>query len=209
MWEYANGIDDSPVISWQQEAKGIGNSTTLREDVTDEAQARKILLSLSESVSGRLRQSHQLAQTITVEIKYADFTRASHQTQLLSPSNTTRAIHDTSCTLFSQLWDGRPVRLLGIRSSRLLPDDAPVQLNLFDLAPQSAKKEGLFGPSLDKLKKLDAAMDQIRSRYGHDAVVRGTFLKKSLTAPDSGRKSAADPLATGHHPPQSPADNRE
>lgn len=204
MWEYANGIDESPVISQHQEVKGIGNSTTLREDVTDEIQAQKVLLALCESVSGRLRRSHQLAQTVAVEIKYSDFSKASHQMQPLSACNTTNAIYEISCALFSKLWDGRPIRLLGVRTSRLLPEDAPTQISLFDYTPEAKKEEGHSGPSSEKLQKLDAAMDQIRQRYGKDSVIRGTFLHHPA---DSGHKSASDPSATAHHPERSPSDS--
>lgn len=213
MWEYANGIDESPVISYHQEAKGVGNSTTLSEDLTEEKSAQKILLSLCESVSGRLRNMGQMAQTVTVEIKYADFTKASHQTQALSPINTTTSIYDLSCTLFSRLWDGRPIRLLGVRATKLVAEDAPIQLSLFDYAPEhglscilpnsseeNKKEEGHLSPSSEKLKKLDAAMDQIRSRYGKHAIVRGTFLTPNA---DSDRRSASTPSAKAHHPQQS------
>lgn len=56
MWEYANGIGDDHVHSTKREAKGIGNSTTLKEDARTLADAKKVLLSLSESVSIRLRK---------------------------------------------------------------------------------------------------------------------------------------------------------
>lgn len=199
MWEYANGIDDSPVISFHQEAKGVGNSTTLSQDVSEEAEACRVLLSLCEQVSGRLQKTRQLASTVTVEIKYADFTRVSHQTQLLTPCNTSRTLYEISCGLFSRLWDGRPIRLLGVRGTRLQSEDEPIQLSLFDLErgeesishkkqteepvsnppSKEAKKEGPSGPSQEKLQKLDAAMNEIRSRYGKDAVVRGSLLKSS------------------------------
>lgn len=176
MWEYANGIDPSPVVTVKQEAKGVGNSTTLSEDVTDAARAKEILYSLAESVAGRLQSAGQLAGTITVEIKYFDFTKASHQTQALSPVNSADEICRLACSLFDELWDGRPVRLLGIRSSRLTAEDGPVQLSIFDLpaAPAAPKKKESAGPSPEKLKKLDAAMDKIRRKYGENAVHRGT-----------------------------------
>lgn len=69
LWEYANGIDDSPVTSSPAEAKGIGNSTTLPKDVSDRREAFLTLLSLSDSVSARLRKSGLLAGMISVEIK--------------------------------------------------------------------------------------------------------------------------------------------
>jgi len=177
MWEFANGIDDSPVVTWKQEAKGIGNSTTLREDVTDSEKAKAVLLTLAESVSGRLRKAGQLAGTVTVEIKYFDFTRVSHQAQPFTPCNTTQEIYRLSCSLFDELWDRRPVRLLGIRATRLVSVEEPVQLSLFDLPlPPKEKEEAHLAPSPEKLKKLDEAMDSIRKKYGKDAVKRGRFL---------------------------------
>ncbi len=177
MWEYANGIDPSPVIVKKQAAKGIGNSTTLQEDVSDPEKAKTVLLALAESVSGRLRKAGRLAGTVTVEIKYFDFTKASRQAQTLSPCSTTDEIYRLACTLFEKLWDGRPIRLLGIRTTRLTSTEEPVQLSIFDLSPRQTEKEGAsMDPSPEKLKKLDAAMDSIRRKYGADAVRRGRFL---------------------------------
>lgn len=177
MWEFANGIDDSPVITEKQEAKGIGNSTTLSQDITDAEKAKPVLLALAESVSGRLRKAGQLAGTITVEIKYSDFTRVSHQSQTLSPCSTTNEIYRLACSLFDALWDGRPIRLLGIRSSRLVSIEEPIQLSIFDLPAAEQKEEAATkAPSSEKLKKLDAALDSIRQRYGDDSIKRGRFL---------------------------------
>lgn len=179
MWEFANGIDPSPILSEKQEAKGIGNSTTLREDITDSKEAKKVLLSLCESVSCRLRSAGQLAGTVTVEIKYHDFTKASHQAGTLSPCNTTDELYRLACSLFDTLWDGRPIRLLGVRSSRLVSEKEPIQLSIFDLPladtrEKNASKTGT--PSSEKLKQLDAALDSIRKKYGKDAIKRGGFL---------------------------------
>ncbi|MCI9305532.1 MAG: DNA polymerase IV [Lachnospiraceae bacterium] len=180
MWEFANGIDPSPVLSERQEAKGIGNSTTLSEDVADRIEAKKVLLSLCESVSGRLRESGQLAGTITVEIKYHDFTKASHQSQTLSPCSTTNELYGLACSLFDSLWDGRPFRLLGVRSSRLTSESEPIQLSIFDLpavaSESSEGKNAANSPSPEKLRQLDAAMDAIRKKYGEHAIKRGRFL---------------------------------
>lgn len=199
MWEYANGIGDDQVHSTEREAKGIGNSTTLAADVTAEKDALAVLLSLAESVSGRLRKAQLLAQSITVEIKYSDFTSCSHQGALLSATNTTNAIYDMACLLFRRLWNGAPIRLLGIRSTKLLSGSAPVQLSLFDLPAQEtpvhgpsssapsagassgsasgAQKSRTHKPSPQKLAQMDAAADAIRGKYGKDALVRGSILK--------------------------------
>jgi len=163
LWEYANGIDDSPVITEAPEAKGIGNSTTLSKDITRKEDAHAVLLSLAQMVSRRLKKGEHLAGTITVEIKYSTFQSVSHQTSLLSPSNSAEQIHKTACLLFDELWNEEPLRLLGIRGTKLVKEGAPVQLNLFDLDFSSFQKD-------EKHKKLDAALDAIQNRFGKDAV---------------------------------------
>lgn len=209
MWEYANGIGDDHVHSTKREAKGIGNSTTLKEDARTLADAKKVLLSLSESVSMRLRKEKMLAQSITVEIRYHDFTNTSHQCSLLSATNTTDALYKTAVSLFQQLWNKEPVRLLGIRTSRLLPEDAPVQLSIFDYAadssasamistestasgsplPDGNKKSCTQMPSANKQKQLDAAIDSIRKRFGSKALVRGSFLPSPESDPKKNHPS--------------------
>lgn len=173
LWEYANGIDDSTVISAPSESKGIGNSTTLSKDVTERQEALKTLLALSESVGARLRSAGQLAGMVSVEIKYSSFKSVSHQTSLSSPSDTGSIIYQTACRLFDELWDKSPIRLLGIRTSKLVSAKEPVQLCLFDFDGVSSSVKS---PGAQKLAALDKALDDIRSRFGENAVVRGSLL---------------------------------
>lgn len=184
LWEYANGIDDTRVISTPAEAKGIGNSTTLSKDVTSREEAYKTLLLLSESVGSRLRSASQMAGMVSVEIKYNNFKSVSHQTTLITPSASTQLIYETSCKLFDELWNNTPIRLLGVRTSKLCDEDAPIQLSLFDLPNQesisqtcSANTPATSKPSRQKLEALDKSLDRIRQKYGEDAVVRGSLLK--------------------------------
>lgn len=169
LWEYANGIDDSGICPAPAPAKGIGNSTTMSKDAVTIEEMRPVILSLSESVSKRLRAIQSNAGTITVEIKYADFHSCSHQMALTAPDNTTSTIYDASMTLLAELWDGSPVRLLGVRATKLKEESAPIQLDLFSYqVPQ---------PQSERNKKLDQAIDSIRQKYGNGAIVRGTLLQ--------------------------------
>lgn len=164
LWQYANGIDDTPVMPAKNELKGIGNSTTLSFDATTIEEANLVLLSLAETVSKRLRSSRQLAGMISVEIKYSDFTSVSHQMQLSTPANTTEQIYKNACILNQELWNQNPVRLLGIRTSKLTHEDEPVQLTLFDM------------PGNEKQLKAEKAIDTIKNKFGTNAIVRGSFL---------------------------------
>lgn len=182
IWENANGIGSDVVESEEAAAKGVGNSTTLREDVTDAGHAKKVLLELAESVSGRLRKHDFLAGNIAVEIKYADFTKCSHQAPFLTPTNSTARIYELSCQLFDELWNGSPIRLLGIRASKLQDMGEPVQMSLFDMdfskeaaIPQQRERTG---PTAEKLEKIDKAMDSIKKRFGDGAIIRGSVLMK-------------------------------
>lgn len=164
LWEYANGIDDTQLISEHVDLKGIGNSTTLSRDIEEASEAKHVLLGLSETVAKRLRASNQLAKMESVEIKYNDFVRVSHQMQLLTPVNTTDQIYKNACLLFDQLWSGKPVRLLGIRTSKLTKEDEPVQLSLFDTQID------------EKQLKAEKAIDEIKKKFGNNAVMRGSLL---------------------------------
>lgn len=183
LWEFANGIDNSTVVTEAPETKGIGNSTTSSHDITERSEASKTLYELSESVSTRLHNSGFMAMQVTVEIKYATFKSVSHQTGLSSPIETSHAIHETAMMLFDSLWDGSPIRLLGVRVSKLVSCDEPVQLSLFDMGMSTFESDyGIkktqivpLAQPVDniKQKKLDDALRNIRNRYGKDAIKKG------------------------------------
>lgn len=168
LWNYANGRDDSVVMQEPAKRKGVGNSVTLSHDVTSREEAAHTLLELAESVSRSLRASHEMAELVCTEIKYSSFKSVSHQMLLDTPTSSTGILYQTALHLFDSLWDHSPIRLLGVRTSRLVSEDVPVQMSLFDLSSAA--------PQNEKQKKLDHALDAIRSRYGSDAVVRGSML---------------------------------
>lgn len=171
LWEYANGIDDSRVVTEPAKAKGIGNSITLKADALTREDALPALRSLSESVSYRLRKTGQQAGMISAEIKYATFRTVSHQAMLPVPTNGTETIYQTACRLFDEIWDGTPIRLLGIRSAKLSGEQEPIQMSLFDLQTEN--------PESDKQQKLEQAIDAIRTKYGKDAIVRGSLYRRT------------------------------
>lgn len=164
--DYANGIDSSPVASETPDAKGYGNSTTISHDVTDTTEAKKHLLSLCESVGSRLRKDHVCAGVVAVSIKNSDFVRSSHQCTLQSPTNSTSRIYDCICRLFDECWDGAPIRLLGVSTSKI-SSESMQQISLLDHM-DSEKNQ--------KQKKLDSAIDEIRRKFGDNAIQRARFL---------------------------------
>jgi DNA polymerase-4 len=165
LWEFANGIDNGTVNPLQERAKGVGNSTTVAQDISSSPEAYKILRQLSESVARRLKKQHMRAGSVCVEIKYASFVSNSHQKPLLSATDDAELLYREACSLFDELWTGEPVRLLGVRTTKLEDADEPQQINLFEFQEQMVQE--------DKQKKLDAALANIRTRYGEDAIQKG------------------------------------
>ena len=165
LWQYANGIDHSQVNPEPREVKSVGNSTTLSQDVTSRDEARPVLERLSASVAGRLEKHGFLAGQVSVEIKYATFQSVSHQTTLDTPSADKDLIYKTACQLFDALWNGQPVRLLGVRTTNLRDADEPVQMTIFQYQKEQEVSE--------KEKRLQEALGKIERRYGKGAIGRG------------------------------------
>lgn len=170
LWRYANGIDGSAIFSEPAKTKGIGNSTTLKDDVVTRQEAAKVLLTLAESVGSRLRSSQCKAGLVCTEIKYNTFQTVSHQAVLDTPTSSTDVVYRQALVLFDELWDKTPIRLLGIRTGKLVSDNEPIQLNLFDYS----------APVSEKQQKLDAALDSIRQKFGKEAVKRGSLLNSRI-----------------------------
>ena len=166
LWEFANGLDDSEVESVRAEAKGVGNSTTLPKDLITEADALPVLKDLAVSVGRRLRKAEQKAGMVSVEIKYHTFNQVSHQKQMERQTNQDQDIYQASIELFRELWSGEPIRLLGIRTSKLSEESEPEQLSLFDMKFESEETR-------KKKKNLKEALKKLEGKYGDGIVKKG------------------------------------
>ena len=183
LWNYANGIDDGQVVKEKPKAKGVGNSTTLANNAETEEEAYTVLKELAVSVSQRLKKHHFLAAQISTEIKYASFRSVSHQRTILTPTAEETEIYQCACQLFNELWDGEPIRLLGIRTTKLQDEEEPTQISLFDLGKyqEQEKQEELRREKEEQKQKkrasLDDAIAKIKKRYGDNAIHKGAETK--------------------------------
>lgn len=164
IYNYANGVDDSPVDeSRYEDTKGIGNSTTTKEDVFIARDALKILLALTESVAKRLRSSNMLCGVVVVSIKSSTFTSYSHQKTLLTATDSTDEIYKNVSKIFKEMWKGEPIRLLGVRVTKLTSNEV-YQSSIFDTDRN------------EKQRVLDSAIDKLRAQYGDKVIVRSSAL---------------------------------
>jgi DNA polymerase-4 len=164
IWDFAHGEDHSTAFSFSEETKVYGNAVTVASDIVNSADASSVLLSLCETVGARLRADKMLAGVLAVSIVYSDFSRASHQKKLSSPTDATTELYASSVQLFQELWSFKPVRQLGVHTS--------------DVAHEAVHQYSLFETDhYERLSKLDSAIDAIREKYGEDSVIRARFLK--------------------------------
>lgn len=161
--QYANGIDDEPVAQKDPINKGYGNSITLSRDVADYKTANQVLLSLCETVGARLRADQVRCNCISVELKDWKFHSQSHQLTLYAPTDSTAVLYENACKLLIEFWDLTPVRLIGIRTSRI-SEDSFLQMNFFETEKSK------------KLKTVELAVDSIRNKFGTDSIKRARFL---------------------------------
>ena len=167
--QLSRGIDDRPVIP-QAMAKSIGAETTFPVDTAEPGRIRQTLLGLAERVSTRLRRQGYTGQTITLKLRYADFTTLTRSLTLLEPVAFTEEIHAAVLSLLRKIpWRGQSVRLLGIAVSKLTDKSQPGQVPLF---PADPRKE-----------KIAQAVDEIRRRFGEGGITRA-----SLASPRSRRE---------------------
>lgn len=167
VWNYANGIECSPVRENRRPMiKGIGNSTTIAFDVEDKRTAHLVLLSLTETVATRLRQSGYSARLVSVSLRTNEFYNCSHQRKFLSAIDCTNGIHEVACELFDELWKGEPVRHLGVRVS--------------ELCQNNFRQLSLFEKDHEKQRRLDQVVDSIRKRLGNGSVFRSAFLNSGV-----------------------------
>lgn len=170
IWNYANGIESTPLSHNDAASKGFGNSLTLQYDVTDTAVAKHVLLSLCETVGARIRAAGAYVSVVQVQIVDNDFRHTSRQVTLASSTNVTEKLYTCACELFDELWDHRPIRLLGVSTGKATQEHYE-QYDLFDMQKN------------EKLSRLNVAVDAIRSRYGEDSIKRACFIEADDAAP--------------------------
>jgi DNA polymerase-4 len=160
------GIDEREVVP-EHAAKSIGREDTFDTDIIDLDLAKKELLALAHRVAHRMRQDGVTGETVTLKVKYSDFTLITRSTTLPECTDDASKIYATACTLLKKTAVGkRPVRLLGVSVSNL-SIDSESQLSLFHEGKSPLKKT-----------KLNTALDSIQEKFGDKGIRPGTLLTK-------------------------------
>jgi len=159
IWERANGIDNSPIIPFQ-ERKSISAERTFNRDTIDIPKLQATLTAMTESLAYQLRRGNKLTSSISVKIRYSDFNTYSKQAQIPYTSADHILIPKIQ-ELFRQLYNRRLlIRLIGVKFTSLA--GGHYQINLFD-------------DSQDMLN-LYNSIDRIRDRFGEHSVMRASTI---------------------------------
>jgi len=165
--QLARGTDDRPVVA-DHEAKSISAETTFAEDTGDQEFLHRVLLELADDVAERLRKAQRMARTVSLKLRFADFRTISRDTTLPEATTAGIVMYEHARRLLERANPRkRKVRLIGIGVSNLTDER---QLWLFDEAPLRAER-------------TEQAIDELRDRFGRNAVRRATLLRERPRAP--------------------------
>lgn len=167
LYRYARGIDDSPVRAQPEAAKGFSVETTFNDDIVSMEQIQPVLLEQCDVLATRMRRKGKKCTCISVMFRTLDFKNRSHQTKLENPTDVTDEIYKNARRLFTELWKGQPLRLIGVALTNLT-EDSFEQLSLFEDTQDKERRQ-----------KLDAAMDAIRSKYGNSMITRASIMNSN------------------------------
>lgn len=182
IWNKAQGIDQSPVIPYQ-ERKSISTERTFTKDTIDIVKLEGILVAMTENLAYQLRRGNKLAAVITVKLRYSDFNTHTLQARIPYTSADHMLIPKVK-ELFRKLYDRRLlVRLVGVRFSHLV--GGGFQMNLFEES--------------EELSNLYSAMDNIRQRFGDRSVVRAVSLGAKTIGRTNPFNGEPPPLLANRH----------
>lgn len=157
LWKKANGIDNSPVVAFN-ERKSISTERTFDRDTTDVVKLRGIMLAMAENLAYQLRRGNKLTACITVKVRYSDFQTQTLQ-QRIAYTSADHVLIPKVLDLFERAYNRRLlVRLIGVRYSHLV--GGGYQINLFE--------------DSEEFINLYQAMDKMRERFGDRAVLRAS-----------------------------------
>lgn len=166
LWEYANGIDNSKIISEIAKPKSIGNSTTLAYDIRERKEAELVILALSEKLAKRLRSYSLKTSSIHLSYRYSDFTSDKARSKLYTPTSSSDKIFKNSLGLFDKLNPKKPIRQMGIYLDNLSPA-CYSQLSFLEEADD------------EKKEILGTCIDEILEKYGKTSLKKAVFLEES------------------------------
>lgn len=176
----ARGIDSRPVKE-REPVKSVSNERTFSVDVRTHDDVFGALTKLSEKVACRLRGKGLAGRTVTVKMRFPDFTTKTVRRTLDRPTDSQRVINETAMSLLHEAWSpGVGLRLLGVGVSGF-----EIRAEQLTLGAAPVASEGL---DLNSGRRLIQGIDTVRARFGADALRFGRDISP-VTLESSGDES--------------------
>lgn len=184
LWIFANGEDNSRVRPDGYEApiKSVGHGITCSCDLHHNEEVWKVMLELSQDIGRRLREYHLCGKGVRLYIRENELDGMMHQMQLPYPSQSPMEIAQAGRVLLEKWyrWQ-RPVRAVCVTAINLVPEERPVQLDMFGDENARIKRQ-----------KLETCVDDIRRRFGKRSIFAASLMG-DLHMPGNGRHEVTMP----------------
>lgn len=158
LYELSHGIDNRPV-EYERQVKSIGNEETYEDDVRDSELIDREWRYFAYRVAKRLRRAGLMGHTVSVKVRFPDFTTRSRQKSFIEPTNNEILLYETAQSLYNSLHVRTPVRLLGLTVSGLT---------------EAVKQPSLF----EEESPLEEILDDLESKFGHAVVQKGSLWQR-------------------------------
>ena len=167
--DFARGMDSSPVrvIDERSAVKSIGNGVTTPRDITSADDAKLVFICLAESVAARLRENALKCTGVEITLRDSSLYTVTRQTKLSYPTYFSEDILNAAMQLLNRNYDfytNKHLRSIGVRGINLVTAEKGYQLEMF------------VADNTDKKDRRAKAVDQLRNRFGHNAVLRAASL---------------------------------
>src|SRR5882762_213339 len=182
LWRLSRGIDDR-LVNPERETKSVSAETTFNEDIASYKPLEKILWSLSEKVSARLKAVKISGATVNLKLKTADFRIKTRARSLAEPTQLAARIFAAGRDLLAREIDGTKFRLIGIGVSNL---DVAEKADGADLIDLKARRTA----------EAEHAIDKVRAKYGKGAMVKGLVFTGSIDDEDDEEESTTNRMST-------------
>jgi len=155
------------VLRAERETKSVSRETTFSQDLRDPGELEAVLLLFATRVASQLRHEQLVARTVTLKLRHDDFHTVTRSATLPEATDLDRDLFETARGLLTNAFGDvrrrdRGVRLIGLAATNLARASEP---DLFE------------PPEREKLRRLSAAMDEVREKFGFDAMTPGRVLE--------------------------------
>ena len=167
--QFAQGIDERPIVTEREDAQSYGKQETFDEDTTDEEFVRRVLRGMADHLMAKVRADGKMIRCVEVRLRYNDMEQSRRSESLEEPTDLETDVYGVIDCLVRRAWDRRvSLRLVGLKLSRVYDGGGWRQTGL-DLPGTGYDRE--------TRRVLARVMDEARVKYGDGSVVRGHQIK--------------------------------